>query len=426
MCPKGSYTPVKRQFFLDNLRSLMVVLVLVFHSGASYTSMVAFWPYHDANPSNFIEILTILLDTFMMTILFFIAGYFALPSLQKKGSTGFLKDKFKRLGIPWLIVMISVLPALDYFHYFTQSVDSGTQPHGYGMHWLLSMRKFAEFYVGRMPMSEYLNMTEHTYQRYMWFLSLLLLFFVVFWLLTQTNQKWGRPMEQGEGEEPPSKKTVNIAWTGVGLGSILIFVGVKIFFSSPANPIDLVWFSLGNIFQFQLAKLAFYIPAFGLGVYAFSKRWFVHGQGFGRPGVWSWTVFILMVVNMLVARTMTRLINPPIALQAAFLVLYPLWTLSLLGFFVSLASRRWNTSSTLNRSMAANSYNMYLVHYIFVMTLPLVLSGWTGVPVLLKFGLVAVSTCTLSYLVSRYVLHRYPRLVVLALLGLNLFLVILT
>jgi peptidyl-Lys metalloendopeptidase len=103
-----------RLIFFDNLRYLMILLVLIFHSGASYGSIVAFWPYQDPNPTEVVDLLLMILDVFMMSILFFIAGYFALPSLQKKGSGSFVKDKFKRLGIPWLIVTILVLPILDY------------------------------------------------------------------------------------------------------------------------------------------------------------------------------------------------------------------------------------------------------------------------------------------------------------------------
>jgi len=71
--------------FFDNLRYLMVILVLIFHSGASYESIVGLWPYHDPNPKEVIDIIIMILDVFMMSILFFIAGYFALPSLRKKG-----------------------------------------------------------------------------------------------------------------------------------------------------------------------------------------------------------------------------------------------------------------------------------------------------------------------------------------------------
>jgi len=416
--------PKNRIVFFDNLRYLMVLLVLVFHSGASYTSMVSFWPFHEENSSNLVEIITILTDTFSMTVLFFIAGYFALPSLQKKGGMEFLKGKFKRLGIPWLVIILGVLPVLDYIHYFNQATHAGLQIHGYATHWLLSIRKFAEFKVGRLQMSEYLDLTQHFYQRYMWFLSLLFLFFIAFWLIYEIARNWGWFSTPSVEEKSSSNKPVYTALGWFGFLSIMIFSVVKTFASSRANPTDLVWFSLGNIFQFQMAKLAFYIPGFGLGVYAYSKRWFANGQNFGRPGVWGWIVLILMAVNLFIGRTMTRMPNPSLVLQALFLVLYPLWTLSFLGWFAAFGYRRWNKASSFNQTLASNSYNMYLVHYVFVMTLPLLLSFWVEGLVLLKFGIVAFTTIVLSYGVSRFLIRSYPRLTVLLIFFSNIVLMV--
>ena len=415
-----------RLAFFDNLRYLIILLVLIFHSGASYGSIVAFWPYHDPNPTEFVDIVMMLLDVFMMSILFFIAGYFALPSLQKKGSGNFLKDKLKRLGIPWLVVTILVLPVLDYIHYYTQSTGKGLYPRSYGTHWWLSMKKIAEFYIGPLRMSEYLDMTEHFYQRYMWFLSLLLLFFVVFWLLYEAGAKWGRITERSIQDSTPSNRSVFLTLSIVGGLNVVLFALVKFLSSSLGNPSDMVWFSLGNVFQFQIAKLAFYAPYFGLGVYAYSKKWFVGGGDLGRPWLWESMCFLLMVVTVLVSRSMTRAAEPCIALQVVFVVLYPLWTLSFLGAFTAFASRRWNRTTSLGRKLAANSYSMYLVHYVFVMTLPLLLSAWTGGPALAKFVAVTLSTVLLSYAISRYVIKRFPHFVVIGLVGLNAFLALAT
>ena len=82
-----------RIVFFDNLRYLMVILVIIFHSGASYGSIVALWPYHDPNPTEAVDIIMMVLDVFMMSILFFIAGYFALPSLQKEGGQAFSRGQ---------------------------------------------------------------------------------------------------------------------------------------------------------------------------------------------------------------------------------------------------------------------------------------------------------------------------------------------
>jgi peptidoglycan/LPS O-acetylase OafA/YrhL len=425
MTEQRAYASPSRLIFFDNLRYLMILLVLIFHSGASYGSMVAFWPYHDPNPTEFVDIIMLLLDVFMMSILFFIAGYFALPSLQREGRN-FLEAKFKRLGIPWLVVTILVLPILDYIHYYTQSASKGLSPRSYGTHWWLSMKEITQFYTGPLKMSGYLDMTEHFYQRYMWFLSLLLLFLVVFWLLFKAKEKWSQVLKRPNRRETASNGSIYRALALTGLLNILLFALLKLLSSSLANPFNMVWYSLGNLVQFETAKLAFYIPYFGLGIFAYSRKWFVSGKDFGRPWVWGLICFLLMVVNMLIGRTMTRAAEPSAGLQLAFVVLYPLWTLSFLGMFTAFASRRWNHASPPGKELAANSYNMYLAHYVFVLTLPLLLGAWVGGPPMVKFGIVALTTVLLSYGASKYAINQSPRFVVIGLVGLNILLAVVT
>jgi peptidoglycan/LPS O-acetylase OafA/YrhL len=108
----------ERIIFLDNIRSFVIILVLILHSGASYGTGVDFWPFHDNNPNGIIDFFMFLCDVSLMAIMFFVAGYFVLSDLLKKSLWGFLKNKFKRLGLPWVIITAAVLPVLDYIHLF--------------------------------------------------------------------------------------------------------------------------------------------------------------------------------------------------------------------------------------------------------------------------------------------------------------------
>lgn len=319
------------------------------------------------------------------------------------------------------MVTVLVLPVLDYTHHYTQAIDVGLAPRRYGAHWWLSMKTLAGLSTGPMRMSAYLDMTEHFYQRYVWYLSLLLLFYVIFWLLYNAWKRWRPASSQSMQGETSSSRPVYRALAWVGLLSILLFAMLKFLFSSPADPFDFAWFSLGNLVQFEAAKLAFYIPYFGLGVYAYANKWFTGGKDLGRPWVWGVISFLLLAVNLLVGKVLTSTAVPAVGIQLGYVVLYPLWTLSFLGLFVAFASRRWNTARPLGRELAAHSYTMYLVHYAFVMTLPLLLSAW-GSPALVKFGIVALATILLSYGASKTIVKPYPRFVVIGLVGLNVLL----
>jgi len=414
----------KRLPFFDKLRTLMVLMVLIFHAGASYSSAVSFWPFHDQNPSRFVDILMLLADTFMMSILFFIAGYFALPSARKQGSWGFIKGKFKRIGLPWLLATILVLPVLDYFHYSMQTGARGDAVKSYGTHWLLSMKKLTEFHVGWIDMNSYLNMTQQFYQRYLWFLSLLLLFFVIFIGIYTWMKRWEGNMKHTRRNKTVPKASVYSTLAITGLGIVLLFAVVR--FTLYPEFMGKGWFSMGNIIQFQIGKLVFYACFFGLGCYAFSRNWFYDAVDFGRPWIWGVGCFLLFGGNIYVLMNLSRAVSPSLGFKLAFVIIYPLWTLSFLGFFTMLALKWWNHATNLNRDLAANSYNLYLIHYAVPMTLPVLLSYWIGGPVVLKFLIVALLTVILSYGFSRFVLKPHPKLVAIGLIGLSVILGIVT
>ena len=77
-----------RMVFLDNLRAFVVVLVIVLHGSMSYMAYAPSWWYVlDPQNSLLFTMLVLVVDVPIMPIMFFIAGYFALPSLQKRGAS---------------------------------------------------------------------------------------------------------------------------------------------------------------------------------------------------------------------------------------------------------------------------------------------------------------------------------------------------
>jgi glucans biosynthesis protein C len=402
-----------RVVFLDNLRTVMVLLVLVFHSAAGYGSTVEFWPFHDKNPSRILDLLLFVLDTFMMSILFFVAGYFALPSLRKKGPWSFVKGKLTRLGVPWLVITVALLPLLDYIHYCRAALSDGSAPRGYGAHWLLSMRRIADFHVGWIDMTAYRNMADQFYQRYMWYVSLLILFFVIFALFCAVAKKMGKNIEK-----PVSALSSGTsAWYGTAVIAILLFALVK--FSLYEDFAGKGWFSLGNVFQFQCGKLVLYVCCFGLGVHAFSRDWLSRADSMGRLWTWALGCVLLFGINTVVLMMLKKSGGNMLPLRVSFVVLYPLWTFAFLRLFLSFAAKYLSRSTPFSRSLADSSYGMYLAHYAIPMTLPLFLSVFSGMAVFYKFGIVATSTLLVSYVLSRFAITPFPRAVIAALVCLN-------
>ena len=82
-----------RLYFFDNLRACVIVLVIVLHASITYMTYAPQWWYVlDPDNSDVFAMLVLLIDVPLMPILFFLAGYFTLPSLQKRGVNLFLKE----------------------------------------------------------------------------------------------------------------------------------------------------------------------------------------------------------------------------------------------------------------------------------------------------------------------------------------------
>jgi peptidoglycan/LPS O-acetylase OafA/YrhL len=64
-------------------------------------------------------------DTFFMALMFFLSGVFVWESLQRKGTGRFLRDRFVRLGLPF-IVAAAVLAPLAYYPAYLQTTATPT------------------------------------------------------------------------------------------------------------------------------------------------------------------------------------------------------------------------------------------------------------------------------------------------------------
>ena len=242
-------------------------------------------------------------------------------------------------------------------------------------------------------------MTEHFYQRYVWFLSLLLLFFLVFAALYKLGAVKNRP-----GKTAPPW----LALTVGGAGAIVPFAAVKLF--AYQDILSSGWFSLGNVFQFQLGKAFIYAIYFALGVYGYANNWFeknAKNAGLGKTRAWALALFSAFGINMLIFKNLSEN-SEPLIFKTAHVIFYPLWILTFIGALILFSFKYLNKSSKLSKSAAENSYNMYLAHYIFPFLLPLALRGF-ALPTLVKFGAVAVVTIAASCAASR-IIRRFPKL----------------
>jgi acyltransferase-like protein len=389
-----------RILFLDNTRYLMVLLVVIFHSALAYNSQG--WPVKDYN-SEFFDYVTRTLDIFLMPVLFFIAGYFALPSLHKKNTWLFVKNKIKRLGIPWLVGVMLMGPIKDFIHYYSVS-------HGYINLWnafLTKMKIAFTFGTGIITQTPEFN------HLHFWFISLLFFFFIVFALLHKAMGKLKTDSFSSNFSEIPSNRQillilflVSIVTTALTLITFLIFSQ-----DSAYEP----WITIGSVIQFQPTRISLHILCFSLGIYAFYKNWFINGNIPGNYVFWTILSVVLWFGHEKLLSIFLENLKPIVAVCYTFT--RTLLFFSMLLTFISYGERFWDSSSKVNRSLAKNSYNIYLVHMVFVFLIQLLLLDWPQLSVYIKFLAVSLSAILLSYAFSRYSIRPYPKLSVAGMIG---------
>ena len=391
--------------FLDNLRYLMIVFVLVHHSCGAYATVAPHWVIHDTS-SLTADIIRELFDVFMMPVLFFIAGYFALASLQKKGAGEFLKEKVKRLLIPWALAVLIFLPLVIY--------DQPINPvRPFWKYWLWYLSSFET----RLRFAQ--SPEGPTTQAIYWFISLLFAFFLLFALVfALTHRRRIRKIIPAE-RKVTSGNSVLVALVIFGLlTSVGYFIFLLLFPDSS-------WFTLQMFLEFQVTRLVPYAAYFAFGAYAQSRGWFTDGKTLDSLVLWGPISAVLagayLVVGQPVFANTAGTANLPVGLLLVFAFLRSFLVLSLLVVLVSVGARYWNTASSLDRQLSATSYNIYLTHYWFAVAIQAALLTWVGGPVLTKVAIVSAGALALSFAISRWVLARHSRAFAWVILALFVF-----
>jgi surface polysaccharide O-acyltransferase-like enzyme len=373
-----------RLVYLDNLRMVVITLVVVMHVAIMYGAE-GNWNYYEAGEKDtVVYLITMLLGgigtAFVMGLLFLIAGFFTPCAYDRKGAGRFLVDRFKRLGLPLLFYGLVILPIISYL----LDLHAGFQ--GSLGQWLVDyVRGLQSFADGPV-----------------WFLSELLIFSIVYtlwrWL---TERASPRAQTDRPGETNPPGNWA-IAAFALGLGVVTFVVRI--------------WALVGVYFEpwhLEYAHAPQYIALFVVGLVAYRRNWletFTEAQA--RPWRWIALIFILLLPALVVAAgALTGKLDERGAGGLNWLSLaYSLWE----GFIcVSMAivvlawfRKRFDHQSRLAKVMSDNCFAVYILHPLIIVPLALALSG-IQVNLGLKFILVAPLAVTLCYLAA-YLIRKVP------------------
>ena len=112
-----------RWTYLDNLKVVLIAGVIAVHGLLGYSDLEV-WPYTLVRETSMAPPTQVLVVAvagpfaiFLMALLFLVAGLLTPGSLQRKGVRHFVRDRFLRLGVPFLFFVAVLWPVLLYALY---------------------------------------------------------------------------------------------------------------------------------------------------------------------------------------------------------------------------------------------------------------------------------------------------------------------
>ncbi len=350
--------------YIDNLRVLMTVLVILHHTLISYGAPGG-WYFTDATTNKWaLMIMSMLVATnqsFFMGFFFLLAAYFTEPSYAKKGASRFIADRLKRLGIPLLFYSFILGPVMNFLIY------------KYGLH---KEATFVQYLGGYDDWIDF---------GVLWFVAALLVFTFVYVLLKQVKKTPFSKLITF-----PTNTQLFLFATVLGIISYL----VRIFF-----PIGWVLHPLG----FQLAHFPQYISLFFLGIVAFRNQWMNHIPY--KTGK-RWLVIALVLV-MIILPLMLLFLNGQFdkvmgngTWQSFVVAVWEQLTgISIIVALSGIAKYRWNYTTPLWQGMSRAAFATYIFHPLIVISATLFLLSWQIDPAI-KLLIAVPCTITFSFVLG--------------------------
>lgn len=362
-----------RWYFLDSLRTVIILLVVLYHAGGIYESAgtwASFWLVDDPSTSEVLGIFLIMLDAFMMPVLFFVSGYLTPHALERKGGKGFITSRFMRLIVPWAVAVLTLIPLYKVIFLVSRGLPQE--------HWTTYFHFSAN------------NLTS---QSWLWFLPLLFVFSVVYRLMAKARLLPDRI---------PFKAAVVLTFL-LGFAYSLAF--------------DLMgargWVGTA-ILDFQKERLLIYFLSFLLGSLAFRQQMFDEARKsnvlyiVANATAWipitAYIFFLLMPYISPDGVLFSRVVDRSIVWVSFYLTLAAMMYILLESFrrYANKKPRR------LWAELTANSYNVYLVHVIVIGVIGMLLLP-VALPALVKFLIVAVLGYAASNLIASLMRRFAPR-----------------
>ncbi len=368
---------------LGNLRAILILIVLAFHSVLAYLGSLPPTAYRfDEAPYRWQAFPIVDSQRFfgfdlfcawqyvsMMALMFFLSGLFVAPSIERKGSRPFLSGRLFRIGLP-LALVISILTPLAYYPTYRVSAADPS---------------FAAFWQEWLALPFWPPGPQ-------WFLSLLLVMNLMAVVLHRFMPGLRDGLIGAAGrlaEKPVRFVAVLLAVAAVA------YIPLALVFS------PWTWTNSGPV-AFETTRILLYLVFFFAG-YA------IGANGLGRgllacdgPLARNWAAFLGAAVAGFGFWAGTSSLTlgdwSGVSLPIRFVAAVSLVVACVTGVLFPLAAalRFGRKRRRAYNSLSANAYGMYLLHYVFVVWMQFALLD-AALPAIAKAAIVFGVTLLLSW-----------------------------
>jgi len=376
-----------RLAYLDNLRTALITCVVLVHLSGTY-GVEADWTYREGGEvSPVVSVVGLMVAGigvgFALGLFFTIAGYFTPRAYDRKGTRQFLVDRFKRLGIPWLIFEVLINPLVHY------AVDV----HGGDCKGALYNCQFQGTFW--QYLKEFPRVSGSFGDGPVWFLEALLIFsvFYALWRVVTSKAAPPAPGEPSQARPAPGNGAIALFALFIGLSSFVVRFWVK----------ALVQY---EPFHLEFARFPQYVALFVAGVWAYRRGWLVAFSD-RQARIWRWIALgcILAMPALAVAfgalsgNFDERGLGGVNWLSLAFSLWEGFLCVSMVISILSWFRYRFDHQGRLAQAMSESAFAVYVLHPAIIVPLALALSG-LQMNLNLKFALVAPIAVALCYLVA--------------------------
>jgi hypothetical protein len=357
-----------RNLSLDRARTFLTLVVLLHHAVIPYT----YFGHTDPASWAGFDVVVLATDSFFMAMFFFLSGLFTWPGIARKAPSVFLRDRLLRLGLPFAIAALTVIP-LAYYAIALRH-DPGLS---FTAFWWKTIT------VGPWPSGP------------IWFVWVLLAFDLTASLLYRVSAHLVDPGNRVSlrGFDQPA-----VFWLLLVVVTAIAYVPALLYFGGSK------WFELGP-FSVQASRILLYFAYFFIGVSvgaANFDRGILSAGGQLPKQRWLWVIatlisYCLMWGMIYIKREILGNPDPqPHWYQAIYGTFFVLFSgsilLAILAFFLDQKSPGPNL---LDR-MQADAYGIFLVHYPIALWIQYALFDY-GLPAIVKAAIGFVLTVILSW-----------------------------